>query len=331
MIFPKFLWLCRLFRRPAQLGWFHHPATARYIPPNHPESPQRIDAIRDELQRQKIWPHLTAIQGREATDLEIALAHSRSYLFRLEAACPQPGKIHRLDDDTILTHNALKAARFATGTVLKAVDYILTGKVKNAFCAIRPPGHHAHSRQSGSFCLLNHIAVAALYAATRHRLQRIAILDFDIHRGDGTEEILNGHPNIQILGISQNRLYPFNNTPTPSNCHNIPLPPNCTSLFFRENIRQEWLPRLKAYGPQLILLSAGFDGHNDDPLSDTKLHHADYAWLTHKIMHHAPKGCGIVSILEGGYQLEPLAKSTAAHLYVLAGLGKPDYAAEYVL
>ncbi|MDO4878721.1 MAG: histone deacetylase family protein [Neisseria sp.] len=329
MTLPKFLWLRRLLGRPASLGWFFHPATEQYDPPHHPESPQRIIAIQDELIRQKIWPRLTPIRGREATDLEIALAHSRSYLFRLEAHRPKPGKIHRLDDDTVLTHNALTAARFATGSVLKAVDYVMAGKIKNAFCAIRPPGHHARSRKNGSFCLLNHAAAAALYAATRHRLKRIAILDFDIHRGDGTEEILGGHPYINILGISQNRLYPFDDALPPENCRNVPLPENCTSRTFREKIRQEWLPRLKEHRPQLILLSAGFDGHQDDPLSNTRLHTADYAWLTHKIMRHAPNGSRIVSILEGGYHLESLAQSAAAHLHVLAGLGKPEYAAEY--
>lgn len=151
--------LRRLFGRPLRLGWFDHPTMHAYRPPKHPDSPERVAAVEAELRRQGIWPHLLQIQGKEATDSQIALAHSRSYLFRLEGMQPQTGKICRIDDDTVLTDNALEAARIAAGTVIKAVDFVLAGKIRNAFCATRPPGHHAKSKQSGSFCLINHTAV----------------------------------------------------------------------------------------------------------------------------------------------------------------------------
>lgn len=321
-----------LFGRPLRLGWFDHPTMHAYRPPKHPDSPERVAAVEAELRRQGIWPHLLQIQGKEATDSQIALGHSRSYLFRLEGMQPQTGKIRRIDDDTVLTDNALEAARIAAGTVIKAVDFVLAGKIRNAFCATRPPGHHAKSKQSGSFCLINHTAVAAMHAVSRHHLQRVAVLDFDVHRGDGSEEILHGQPNILLLGLSQNRLYPYDDHPLPQNgnCFNAALSERCGSREFRHTVRNEWLPRLRAFKPQLILLSAGFDAHRDDPLGDARLHEADYAWLTHKIMQTAPQ-CGgkIVSVLEGGYHPPSLAAAAAAHLYVLAGLGKPPYAVEY--
>ena len=195
--------LRRLFGRPLRLGWFDHPTMHAYRPPKHPDSPERVAAVEAELRRQGSWAHLLQIQGKEATDSQIALAHSRSYLFRLEGMQPQAGKIRRIDDDTVLTNNALEAARIAAGTVIKAVDFVLAGKIRNAFCATRPPGHHAKSKQSGSFCLINHTAVAAMHAVSRHHLQRVAVLDFDVHRGDGSEEILHGQPNILLLGLSQ--------------------------------------------------------------------------------------------------------------------------------
>ena len=328
------LWLRRLLGYPMLTAWFSHPIMLQHEPYlHHPDSPQRLSAIEHELKRQAIWSHLIQYQAEEANDAELALVHTRNYLRGLEAVQPPEGKIYRLDDDTVLTHDSLQAARYAAGAVIQAVNYVMQKKAHNAFCAVRPPGHHGKSAQSGSFCLINNVAVGAMHAIARFRVQKIAILDFDVHRGDGTEAIFCDDPRVLLLGISQDALYPFQSTPTLGknpHLHNFLLPPFADSYLFRQVIQQEWLPHLKAFKPELVLLSAGFDAHRAEPLSDTELHEADYAWLTHKIMQTVPQCKGkIVSVLEGGYQPEALAKSVAAHLYVLTGMGKPECAVEY--
>lgn len=329
------LWLRKMLKRRARCGWFAHLAMVNldYAGVAHPDSPQRLIALEAELRRQKIWQRLMKREAAVATDKDFALVHSRHYLNRLESLQPQAGKIVRLDDDTVLTQNSFEITRLAAGSVIRAVDYVLAGKAYHAFCATRPPGHHARSNASGSFCVINNVAVGAMHALYRCRLKKIAILDFDVHRGNGTEEIFSNENSVLYLGISQNGLYPFDNMPSEScadNLHNFALPADCNSLTFRQIIRENWLPKLKAFAPELILLSAGFDAHREDTISDTQLHEADYAWLTHKIIETATSCKGkIVSVLEGGYQPESLAKSAAAHLYVLAGMGKPACAIEY--
>ena len=327
-------WLRRLLGYPMLTAWFSHPIMLQHEPCfHHPDSPSRLSAIEHELKRQAIWSHLIQYQADEASDAELALVHTRNYLRRLETVQPPEGKIYRLDDDTVLTHHSLQAARYAAGAVIQAVNYVMQKKAHNAFCAVRPPGHHSKSDQSGSFCLINNVAVGAMHAIARFRLQKIAILDFDVHRGDGTEAIFFDDPRVLLLGISQDALYPFNTLPISGSnphLHHFPIPPYANSQQFRQIIQQEWLPRLKSFKPELVLLSAGFDAHHAEPLSDTQLHEADYAWLTHKIMQAVPQCKGkIVSVLEGGYQPEALAKSVAAHLYVLTGMGKPKCVVEY--
>ena len=329
------LWLRRLLGYPMLTAWFSHPIMLQHkTSQHHPDTPHRLSAIEHELKCQAIWSRLIQYQADEASDAALALVHTRHYLRGLEAVQPPEGKIHRLDDDTVITHDSLQAARYAAGAVIQAVNHVMQKKANNAFCAVRPPpGHHSKSAESGSFCLINNVAVGAMHAIARFRLQKIAILDFDIHRGDGTEAIFCDDPRVLLLGISQERLYPYiESAPIGSNphLHHFALPPFADSLCFRQLIKREWLPRLKAFKPELVLLSAGFDAHRADPLSDTQLHEADYAWLTHKIMQTVPQCKGkIVSVLEGGYQPEALAKSVAAHLYVLTGMGKPECAVEY--
>ncbi|MDO5058385.1 MAG: histone deacetylase family protein [Neisseria sp.] len=331
---PLPLFLRRLLRLKPRTAWFSHPLLYRLeTVQNHPDSPLRLPALEAELKRQRIWPRLMKRDAVAADDKALALVHTRSYLRRLEAIVPHDDNIRRLDDDTVLVRNSLDTARLAAGAVVRAVDYVLAGKANNAFCAIRPPGHHAESSKSGSFCLINNIAVGVMHALSRHRLNRIAILDFDIHRGNGTEEIFADEDRVLLLGMSQNSLYPYNNEASSgSNPHqfNLALPDFTDSATFRRLIKQEWLPRLKAFKPEMIFLSAGFDGHRDESLGDAKLHEADYAWLTHKIMQAAPQCKGkIVSVLEGGYNAEAMSRSAAAHLYVLTGMGKPPVAVKY--
>lgn len=326
--------LQRLFGRQPSAAWFSHPEFLRHDPGSeHPDSPDRIRAIEKELRRQKVWPQLQAREAGEVGDTQLALVHTRSYLGMLENHQPSEGKIYRLDDDTVMSHSSLRAARLASGAVIGAVEEVMNGRAWNAFCAVRPPGHHAESGRAGGFCLINHVAVGAMYAVAEYRLQRIALIDFDVHRGNGVEEIFKDDPRMLLLGVSQNSLFPYQQEMVAGSNRNrvsLDLPAGAGSRLFRELIRSNWLPRLVSFKPQLVLISAGFDAHRREPLSDTELHEADFAWLTHKIMQAAASCKGrVVSVLEGGYQLDALAKSAAAHIHVLAGLGKPECAVIY--
>ena len=326
--------LQRLFGKQPSTAWFSHPEFLHHEPGSeHPDSPARIRVIEEELRRQKIWPQLHARVAGEVSDPQLALVHTRNYLRMLESHQPQQGKIYRLDDDTVMSHSSLSAARLASGAVVGAVDDVMNRRAWNAFCAVRPPGHHAESNKAGGFCLINHLAVGTMHAVATYRLQRIALIDFDVHRGNGIEEIFKDDPRMLLLGMSQNSLFPYQAEMMAGSNQNrigLDLPAGATSRAFRELVRSNWLPRLVTFKPELVLISAGFDAHRREPLSDTELHEADYAWLTHKIMQAAASCKGrVVSVLEGGYQLEALAKSAAAHIHVLAGLGKPECAIIY--
>lgn len=326
------VWLRKLLGRKPRSAWVGHPIFMQHEPGNgHPESAQRLTAIQAELQAQRIWPRFKTIEAEEATDKQLALVHPTRYLNFLESVQPQPGKIYRIDDDTVMSHSSLAAARYGAGAVISAVDKVVTEHAWHAFCAIRPPGHHAQSDKAGGFCLLNNVAVGAMRAIAEHRLQRIAIIDFDVHHGNGTAEIFKDDPHILFLNSCESDLYPFPDPAADSaNTVNLVFPPGSGSLEFRRQVRTQWLPRLSAFKPELVLLSAGFDGHRDDDIGRLNLHEADFAWLTHKIMRATDECKGrIVSVLEGGYQPDSLAKSAAAHLYVLTGMGKPPCAVTY--
>ena len=318
----------------ARTVWVSHPALLRHEPGGgHPESPQRIAAILDELKRRKIWRRLQAAEAEEVSDAQLALVHPRRYLRLLESVQPQEGKIYRLDDDTVISHRSLEAARFAAGAVIKAVNMVMQKKACHAFCAVRPPGHHAQSSKAGGFCLLNNIAVGAMHAIAEYRLQRIAIIDFDVHFGNGTAEIFKGDPRILFFNAFETDLFPFpdlENGTAGSNMLHTPFSAGADSSAFRDTVRKQWLPRLAAFRPELVLLSAGFDAHRDDETGRLKLHEADFAWLTYKIVQTASSCKGkIVSALEGGYTLDSLAKSAAEHIHVLAGMKKSDAAVRY--
>lgn len=326
-------WLKKLLGIAPKTGWFTHPIMFQHEPgKQHPDSPARLAAIENELKQQNIWQNLSPKLAAEVDDKQLALVHTNNYLNRLEAQLPHEGKIRHLDDDTAICAESFIAARYAAGAVTQAVDAVMQKRNHNAFCAVRPPGHHAQSKQAGGFCLINNVAVGAMHAVSRYRLKRIAIIDCDIHRGQGTEEIFHNDPRVMLLGMSENRLYPFQTQTIENigNIHNIDLPAETDSHTFRKLVKQYWLPRLREFHPELILISAGFDAHYGEQLGNARLHEADYAWLTHKIMQAAPQCRGkIVSVLEGGYQPDILARSVAAHVYVLAGMGKPECAKAY--
>lgn len=327
--------LRRMLGRQARAAWISHPLFLHYGCGNgHPESAGRIKAIEAEIKKQGFWNVFQKIEAPEVSDSRLALVHPRKYLRFLESVQPRPGKIYRIDDDTVMGSDALDTARRAAGAVVAAVDMVMKGDAYHAFCAVRPPGHHAKSDQAGGFCLINNTAVGVMHAIARFRLQRIAVVDFDVHHGDGTAEIFKDDPRVLFLNSYEEDLFPFPNQEGTDKSHpyavNIPLAPHSGSRDFREAVRKHWLPKLLAFKPELVLLSAGFDGHKSDETGRLNLHEADYAWLTHKLIQTASSCKGkIVSVLEGGYTLDSLAKSSAAHLYVLAGLGKPECAVIY--
>ncbi|ASK28105.1 histone deacetylase family protein [Neisseria chenwenguii] len=318
----------RLLGIKPRMVWLTHPVFLQHEPGgSHPDSPERIRAVEAELKAQNIWRHLQTAEAGEVSDTQLALVHSRRYLHFLEANQPPEGKIYRIDDDTVMSHDSMTAARFAAGAVVAAVDMVMAKKAHNAFCAARPPGHHAKSGSAGGFCLINSTAVGAMYAIAEYRLQRIAVIDFDVHHGDGTTEIFKDDPRILFLNVFEADLFPFPDLEkergsSPNMLH-TPFERGASSLTFRRRIRNEWLPVLGSFKPELILFSAGFDAHRDDETGRLNLHEADFSWLTHKIVQTASSCNGrIVSVLEGGYTLTPLGKSAAAHIRVLAGKGR---------
>ena len=320
-------------RKKLKMLWISHPIFDLHEPGSrHPDVVGRIAAIQAELKYQQIWPNLKQIQAEEASDKQLALVHARQYLYFLESMCPQPGKIYRVDDDTVIGHDSLVAARYAAGAVIKAVDAVMEQKAQHAFCAIRPPGHHAQSRQAGGFCLINNVAVGVMHAIAHYRLQRVVIVDFDVHHNDGTAEIFANDPRVLLLNSCSDSIFPFpKQSSQPDNAINIFLPAGSGSKLMRERVRAEWLPKLDKFRPELVVFSAGFDANRQDPTGNLNWHEADYAWLTHKIIQTASNSCDnrFVSALEGGYDLDALGKSAAAHLYVLSGMGKPPCAVEY--
>ena len=285
----------------------------------HPESPQRLSAIKDRLIASGIdgllQHHEAPLVKREA----LLRVHRESYVDNIEAKAPHTGLI-QLDPDTSMNSHSLEAARRAAGALVHGVDLVMTGKVQNAFCAVRPPGHHALSNRSMGFCIFNNIAVAAAHARAEHGIKRVAILDFDVHHGNGTEEIFANEPDVMLCSTFQHPYYPYQGADTVSDhIINTPIAANSGGKEFREAVMRDWIPNVKRFRPDFILISAGFDAHKDDPLAYLKLTEDDYRWVTMEIMKLADefsKG-RIVSALEGGYNLDALGRSVTEHIRVL--------------
>ena len=289
--------------------------------PYHPECPERIGAIVDRLAEEGMDKRLAQHTAPAATRTQLARVHGLDYIELIEAASPDAG-LHYLDPDTALCPHSLTAARHAAGAAVKAVDLVMSGACSTAFCAVRPPGHHAERRRAMGFCVFNNIAVAAAHALDEHGLERVAIVDFDVHHGNGTEEIFADDPRVLMVGTFQYPLYPYSGVePLGPNMHNVPLAPGSGSEAFRAAVRERWLPALEAHRPQMILISAGFDAHRDDPLAGLEFEDADFAWVTEQLVDVARRHAQgrIVSSLEGGYALGALGRSAAQHVNVLLG------------
>ena len=286
------------------------------------ESPSRVKAVLSATQDIPGTEHLPAPR---ATDEQILQVHEPEYWSGLVEYEPEEGRV-ALDWDTFMSKGSLDATRRGSGAACFAVDQIMDGKAKNAFCATRPPGHHSYQDTAMGFCLSNHVAVAARHAQKAHGLERIAILDFDVHHGNGTQEIFENSPEVLFISSHQFPLYPGTGTLEETgagNIVNIPLDPGTEGQGFRDAWSSRGFSALFSFEPELILISAGFDAHERDPLGQLMLTADDYAWFTREILNFADECCDgrLVSVLEGGYDLEGLAESARAHVINLASAG----------
>ncbi len=308
-------------------AFFTHPDCRRHdMGAGHPECPQRLDAIEDHLIATGLDIALTRHDAPLVDLKDVELAHTHHYVAELRDLLEQieaSGEPKALDPDTAANPGTWKAALRAAGAAVAATDAVLDGRAENAFCAVRPPGHHATRDEAMGFCFFNNVAVAARHALDVRGLERVAVIDFDVHHGNGTEDILAGDDRVLMVSFFQHPLYPYSGAvPKGTNMLNLPIPPYTRGGELRELIEANWMPALDAFRPQMIFISAGFDAHREDDLGQLGLVEADYEWITMRIKDIAERHAKgrIVSCLEGGYNLSALARSVAAHLRVLSGV-----------
>lgn len=289
---------------------------------HHPECPDRIGAIQDRLISAGLDIYLNYHDAPLAENEHLRRAHPQSYIDMIRASVPEQG-IHHLDPDTAMCPGTLKAALRAAGAGVLATDLVMRKEVPSAFCAVRPPGHHAEHARSMGFCFFNNIVVAARHALDAWGLKRVAVIDFDVHHGNGTENILEGDMRTLMVSIFQHPFYPYcgDDDPAPNMC-NVPMPARSRGDAFREIVTETWLPRLRAFAPEMLFISAGFDAHYEDDMGNLGLLESDYAWVTEQLVQVAKESAQgrIVSMLEGGYALSSLARSVTAHIKALAEL-----------
>lgn len=287
-----------------------------------PEEAARIHAIHDQLIASGVLDHLLPFEAKPASREQLLRVHASEYIERVFALSPAAGFVE-LDGDTRMNPHSLQAALHAAGAVVLGVDLVMTGQAQNAFCNIRPPGHHAGRASASGFCLFNNIAIGAAHALQHHGLQRVAIADFDVHHGNGTEEIFHDDPRVMLCSSFRHPYYPYSGADS-GNAHiiNVPLAAGCSGAEFRAAVSEHWLPALERFQPELILISAGFDAHREDDMGGLALQEADYRWVTEalKTVADAHAGGRIVSALEGGYALSALGRSAVAHIKSLADL-----------
>jgi len=306
-----------------QTAYITHPLCLKHdMGAHHPESPARIHAIEDQMIAAGLMDHLQRYDAPEATSEQLLRAHDAGYVDFIESSAPQQG-IVQLDGDTAMNPFSYQAALRAAGAVVLGVDLVMAGKAENAFCNIRPPGHHAERAHAMGFCIFNNVAVGAAHALAAHGLSRVAIADFDVHHGNGTENIFHDEPRVMLCSTFQHPFYPYRGADS-GNDHiiNVPLAAGSGSEEFRDAVTRHWLPALERFQPELLLISAGFDAHRDDDMAMLRLIEADYAWVTEQLKSVAEKHARrrIVSALEGGYELHALGRSALAHLKALSGL-----------
>jgi acetoin utilization deacetylase AcuC-like enzyme len=309
-------------------AYYSHPECRMHdMGPDHPECPQRLDAIADQLRASGVDVALAFHDDAPPATLEqLERAHTAGYVAELRDLMAQvqaSGRRHAVDPDTRICPGTWDAALRAAGAAVAATDAVIAGRAANAFCAVRPPGHHATRDATMGFCFFNNVAVAARHALDVHGLERVAIVDFDVHHGNGTEDIIAGDQRVLMCSFFQHPLYPYSGAvPKGTNMVNLPVAPYTRGPELRALIDANWMPRLEAFRPQMVFVSAGFDAHREDELGQLGLVEADYEWITRRVVDVAARHAGgrIVSCLEGGYALSALGRSVVAHLRVLAGV-----------
>ena len=288
---------------------------------DHPECPERLAAINDHLLIKGLLDYMHSYEAPLATIAQLCRAHDPDYVQELMNSAPSEGYRH-VDPDTNMNPYTVVAALRAAGAAVQATDLVLGGDASSAFCSVRPPGHHAERKAAMGFCFFNNVAVGIRHAIATHGLQRVALIDFDVHHGNGSEDILQNDPHVLMCSIFESGLYPFSgDNSTANNMVNVGLPARSGSDAFRRAVTERWIPALDAFRPELIYISAGFDAHREDDMGNLGLVEADYEWVTQQIVGVAQRHCQgrIISCLEGGYGLSPLARSVAAHIKVLIG------------
>ncbi len=308
-----------------KVGLFTHPACRLHeIDPDHPERPARMAAVADALVRAGIDEWLLHRQAPAAERDQLVRAHAAAYVDALFNHAPTDGRI-TIDADTAMNPHTLDAALCAAGAGTAAVDAVIAGELDAAFCCVRPPGHHAERRMAMGFCFFDNVAVAALQALEAHDLNRVAICDFDVHQGNGTEDIFDGDPRVLFCSTFQHPLFPgaFRED-VPGQRINCPLEAGTAGEVFRRTVSERWLPELEAFAPELVLVSAGFDAHRQDPIGGLELVESDFHWVTERLVEVANRHAGgrVVSMLEGGYNLDALGRSAVAHVRAL--MGQPE-------
>ncbi len=303
-------------------AYISHPDCSKHeMGAHHPECPERIAAIRDHLLIKGLLGFMQSHEAPLVTEEQLSRAHSLLYVHEIAAKSPSSG-YEQLDPDTWMNAHSYQAALRAAGAAVLATDLVLSGAAPVAFCNVRPPGHHAERACAGGFCFFNNVAVGIRHALDVHGLERIALIDFDVHHGNGSEEIFSDDLRVLMCSTFELNLYPFcGDVPRGANMLNIGLQARAGGDAFRSAIEQAWMPALEAFKPQMIFISAGFDGHREDDMSTLALVEADYEWATSKVMEVAHRHAQgrVVSCLEGGYALSALARSAAAHVKVLIG------------
>jgi acetoin utilization deacetylase AcuC-like enzyme len=308
----------------AACAWITHPDCARHeMGEGHPECPDRLDAISDHLVSTGVMPYLAPYDAPLATREQLGRAHSSLYVSEIFASAPTAGYL-QLDPDTAMNRFTLPAALRAAGAAVLGAELVMRGEARRAFCAVRPPGHHALREHAMGFCVFNNAAVGMRHALDVLGVERVALLDFDAHHGNGSEDILAGDERVLMASTFQKDFYPFlGDVPLGPNMVNVGLAAGAGGDELRRAFRETWLPALDRFRPQLIFVSAGFDAHRADEMSGLRFVEDDYRWITREIVAASERHCEgrIVSCLEGGYHLFHLARCVAVHVRELAGLG----------
>ena len=288
----------------------------------HPESARRLSAIEDKFISSGLADFISSFEAPEVTRSQLLRVHTAGHLETVEAMMPRQGYAH-IDPDTVVSPATLQAAKRAAGAVVLAVDLLMSDGLKNAFCCVRPPGHHAESARAMGFCIYNNIAVGAAHALEAHGVKKVAIIDFDVHQGNGTEEIFLDDDRVLYCSTFQHPFYPYTPLPEDSDRNvSVPLEATARGAEFRAAVSDHWLPALERFQPEMIFISAGFDAHQDDDMSGVSLTDADFRWVTEQIVQIAGIFASgrVVSVLEGGYELNSLARCVEMHVRVLMGL-----------